>query len=126
RADKITMTAHRGQVLIVTKTASQAHTMEGQRPQIPKLVMTSPHAGDMGAVSEAARMLVAAERPMVIPERYARTPNGVKLLIELAELLQAPVNNRERMNFPNRHPLAGNGGPGYQPDVTLALEVQDI
>jgi len=44
----------------------------------------------------------------------------------LAETLQAPVNNRERMNFPNRHPLAGNGGAGYQPDVTLALEVQDI
>src|SRR5882724_6482879 len=88
--------------------------------------MTSPPAGDMGAVSEAARMLVAAERPMIIPERYARTPNGVKLLIELAELLQAPVNNRERMNFPNRHPLAGNGGQGYQPDVTLALEVQDV
>src|ERR1700730_16417928 len=30
------------------------------------------------------------------------------------------------MNFPNRHSLAGNGGAGYQPDVTLALEVQDI
>jgi len=126
RAYKIAMTPPMGPVLIVANNEIQAHAMEGQRPRIPKLVMTSPPAGDMGAVSEAARMLVAAERPMIIPERYARTPNGVKLLIELAELLQAPVNNRERMNFPNRHPLAGNGGQGYQPDVTLALEVQDI
>ena len=30
------------------------------------------------------------------------------------------------MNFPSRHPLAGSGGQGYQPDVTLCLEVADI
>jgi len=126
RAYKIAMTPPMGPVLIVAGAEIQSHAMEGNRPRIPKLVMTSPPAGDMAAVNEAARMLVAAERPMIIPERYARTPNGVKLLTELAETLQAPVNNRERMNFPNRHPLAGNGGAGYQPDVTLALEVQDI
>ncbi|HYV63330.1 MAG TPA: thiamine pyrophosphate-dependent enzyme, partial [Bryobacteraceae bacterium] len=126
RAYKIAMTPPMGPVLIVAGAEIQSHAMEGNRPRIPKLVMTSPPAGDMAAVNEAAKMLVAAERPMIIPERYARTPNGVKLLTELAETLQAPVNNRERMNFPNRHPLAGNGGAGYQPDVTLALEVQDI
>ncbi|MBZ5632712.1 MAG: twin-arginine translocation signal domain-containing protein [Acidobacteriia bacterium] len=126
RAYKIAMTPPMGPVLIVAGAEIQSHAMEGQRPRIPKLVMTTPPAGDMGAVAEAARMLVAAERPMIIPERYARTPEGIKLLIELAETLQSPVNNRERMNFPNRHPLAGNGGAGYQPDVTLALEVQDI
>jgi thiamine pyrophosphate-dependent acetolactate synthase large subunit-like protein len=71
-------------------------------------------------------MLVAAERPMIVAQRMARTPNGIKLLVELAETLQAPVNNQERMNFPNRHPLAGTGGQGYQPDVTLALEVADL
>ena len=126
RAYKIAMTPPMGPVLIVANNEIQSHAMEGTRPRIPKLVLTAPPAGDMAAVAEAARMLVAAERPMIIPERYARTPNGVKLLIELAETLQAPVNNRERMNFPNRHPLSGNGGAGYQPDVTLALEVQDI
>jgi len=126
RAYKIAMTPPMGPVLIVAGAEIQSHAMEGQRPRIPKLVMTTPPAGDMGAVAEAAKMLVAAERPMIIPERYARTPEGIKLLIELAETLQAPVNNRERMNFPNRHPLSGNGGAGYQPDVTLALEVQDI
>ena len=126
RAYKIAMTPPMGPVLLVAGAEIQSHAMQGARPRIPKLVLTAPPAGDMAAVNEAAKMLVAAERPMIIPERYARTPNGVKLLIELAEMLQAPVNNRERMNFPNRHPLAGNGGAGYQPDVTLALEVQDI
>jgi thiamine pyrophosphate-dependent acetolactate synthase large subunit-like protein len=126
RAYKIAMTPPMGPVLIVAGAEIQSHAMQGTRPRIPKLVMTTPPAGDMAAVNEAAKILVAAERPMIIPERYARTPEGIKLLIDLAELLQAPVNNRERMNFPNRHPLAGNGGAGYQPDVTLALEVQDI
>jgi thiamine pyrophosphate-dependent acetolactate synthase large subunit-like protein len=30
------------------------------------------------------------------------------------------------MNFPSHHPLAGLGWPGYQPDVTLCLEVNDV
>ncbi len=37
----------------------------------------------------------------------ARTPNGVSLLVELAELLQAPVVDQgNRMNFPNTHYLS--------------------
>ncbi len=30
------------------------------------------------------------------------------------------------MNFPNRHPLAGSGWSGYEPDVLLALDVRDV
>ena len=47
-------------------------------------------------------------------ERTARTPHGMKLLVELAETLQSPVSSLERMDFPNRHPLAGTGGAGYR------------
>ena len=59
---------------------------------------------------EAARLLVAAENPRINAGALARTPNGITLLVELAELLQAPVNGGgDRVNFPSRHPLAGNG-----------------
>ena len=126
RAYKIAMTPPMGPTLIVANNEIQAHPMAEARPRIPKLTMTTPPSGDMNAVNEAAKMLVAAERPLIIAQRMARTPNGVKLLVELAETLQSPVNNQERMNFPNRHPLSGNGGPGYQPDVTLSLEVADM
>ena len=34
-------------------------------------------------------MLVAAENPVIVAGRVARTPNGIKLLVELAETLQA-------------------------------------
>jgi acetolactate synthase-1/2/3 large subunit len=126
RGYKFAMTPPMGPVLIVANNEIQAHPMPAERPRIPKLVMTAPPAGDQAAVAEAAKMLVDAERPLIIAERAVRTENGVKLLVELAETLQAPVNSTERMNFPNRHPMAGSGGAGYQPDVTLCLEVNDL
>ena len=57
--------------------------------------------GDSGAVKEAARLLAPrAERPVIVVDRAARTPNGIKLLVELAETLQAPVVDMGgRMNF---------------------------
>jgi thiamine pyrophosphate-dependent acetolactate synthase large subunit-like protein len=51
-------------------------------------------------------MLVAAESPVLIAGRLARTSSGMKQLVELAEVLQAPViDQAERMNFPTRHVL---------------------
>jgi thiamine pyrophosphate-dependent acetolactate synthase large subunit-like protein len=47
-------------------------------------------------------------------------------MVDLAETLQAPFSSQERMNFPTHHPLSGNGGAGYQPDVVLGLEVADL
>jgi acetolactate synthase I/II/III large subunit len=126
RAYKIAMTPPMGPVLIVANNEIQSHPAPAQNPRIPKLVLTTPPAGDMNAVAEAAKMLVAAERPQIIAQRMARTPAGIQSLVELAETLQAPVNNQERMNFPNRHPLSGTGWVGYQPDVTLNLEVADL
>ena len=50
-----------------------------------------------------------AERPVIVADKCARTPNGVKLLVELAEALQAPVvDQKGRMNFPNTHYLCQN------------------
>jgi thiamine pyrophosphate-dependent acetolactate synthase large subunit-like protein len=126
RAYKIAMTPPMGPVLIVCNNELQQDPISDPAPRIPKLTLTTPPAGDSNAVAEAAKMLVDAERPYIIAQRAARTPEGMQLMIELAELLQAPVNSQERMNFPTRHPLAGTGWAGYQPDVTLNLEVSDI
>src|SRR5205814_8897615 len=71
-------------------------------------------------------MLVAAENPLIVTGRSARTPEGLKLLVELAELLQAPVmDRRQRMNFPTRHHLFGTGSLAAA-DIVLALEVPDF
>lgn len=125
RAYKFAMTPPMGPVLVVATHENQIEPMPARRPAVPKLVMTAPPAADYGGVVEGARMLAMAERPLIQSERTVRTPEGRALLRQLAELLQAPVVSNERMEMPNRHPLAGNGGPDYNPDVVLFLEVND-
>jgi acetolactate synthase I/II/III large subunit len=123
RAYKIAMTPPMAPVVVVLDHDMQERPLTQNAPYIPKLTMSSPPAGEMGAVRELARLLVAAENPRINAGRAARTPNGIKLLVDLAETLQAPVNGgAERVNFPSRHPLAGNGIG--QADLILNLEVQ--
>ncbi|MGA2714614.1 MAG: thiamine pyrophosphate-dependent enzyme [Bryobacteraceae bacterium] len=129
RAYKAAMTPPMEPVIIVADAVLQEEPMseaDRRTARIPKLTLPSPPAGDSGAVADVARMLVAAENPVIVTGRSARTPNGIKLLVELAELLQAPVQDRRfRMNFPTRHPLY-NGGNIADADVILGLEVQDF
>ncbi len=123
RAYKIAMTPPTEPVLVVIDHDMQVRPMPQSTVRIPKLTVPSPPAGETSAVREAARLLVAAENPRINAGRAARTPRGITLLVELAELLQAPVNGGgDRVNFPSRHPLAGNGIG--QPDLILNLEVQ--
>jgi thiamine pyrophosphate-dependent acetolactate synthase large subunit-like protein len=122
RAYKIAMTPPMEPVLVVVDHDLQLRPM-GAAPKVPRLVMPSPPAGEAGAVREAARLLVAADNPRINAGRAARTPNGIALLVELAELLQAAVNGGgDRVNFPSRHPLAGAGTGAA--DVILNLDVQ--
>lgn len=92
--------------------------------------MPAPPQGDTGSVEEAARLLAAAESPLLVVDRLARTPNGMKLLIELAETLQAAVIDQgSRMNFPTRHPLNQSqraGAAVADADVIVGLEVSDF
>jgi acetolactate synthase I/II/III large subunit len=134
RAYKIATTPPMLPVLIVAdsdlqETPVPANT-HGNTLRIPKLSPTAPPQGDVSALAEAARMLVAAENPVLIADRAARTAAGMKLLIELAEMLQAPVVNQAgRMNFPSRHPLNltdSSRGLIANADLILGLELTDF
>ena len=109
RAYQYSMTPPYGPTLLAVDTLMQEDEIPGgaaNAPPIPKLVRASAPAGEEGAVKEAAHLLVNAEHPMIFADRAARTPEGLKLMVELAELLQAPVwDNQARFNFPWRHPL---------------------
>ena len=133
RAYKIAMTPPYEPVVIVADGTLQEEPIPDKAPRIPKLVMSAPPQGDSAAVLEAARLLVAAESPVIVAGRVARTPKGIELLVQLAEALQAPVKDqRLRMNFPSAHPLYADPGvlpltPGVaDADVILGLEVQDL
>lgn len=131
RAYKIAMTPPMMPVLLVADGELQENPIpDGAKFNIPKLALATPPQGDSGAVAEAARLLVAAENPVLIADRTARTPAGLAHLIELAEALQAPVISRPgRMNFPTRHPLNHTERSGLvirNADVILGLEVADF
>jgi thiamine pyrophosphate-dependent acetolactate synthase large subunit-like protein len=94
------------------------------RLRVPAVSIPAPPVGEIGAVREAARLLVNAQNPQIQIAKLGRTPKAFDLMIELAELLQAPVavgGYGSWKDFPNNHPLDGNGGPGYRPDVVLGL-----
>src|SRR3989442_7866437 len=127
RAYKIAMTPPYGPVAISLDAGLQQEPMHnGEKLTIPRYVPTSPPAGDYGAVREAARLLANAERPVIVVDRAARTPNGIKLLVELAEALQAPVVDQGgRMNFPKTHHLSRPPAVVGQADVIIGLELSD-
>jgi acetolactate synthase-1/2/3 large subunit len=130
RAYQVALTPPMGPVLLAVDEELQEEMVPGKdRPHIPSLVRTSPPQGDTNAVREAARLLVNANAPLVLPRKVARTPKGWELLVELAELLQAPVDvgtYGSWQNFPSWHPLWGNGGASYGADVLLGLEMSDM
>jgi acetolactate synthase-1/2/3 large subunit len=97
--------------------------------RIPKLSKVIPPQGDDAALKELAKMLVAAENPVILCDRMARTAAGMTRLVELAETLQcAVVDNFGRMNFPSRHPLNQSFRRSIigQADVILAMEVNEL
>jgi acetolactate synthase I/II/III large subunit len=102
---------------------------DGESLTIPRLVPTAPPQGDAGAVREAARLLANAEAPVIVADRLARTAQGIKLLVELAETLNAPViDQRGRMNFPTTHYLCHSARARTligQADVICGLELTD-
>ncbi len=123
RAYQIAMTPPTEPVAIIVEEAL-ADGLAPQGLRIPKLTRNAPPAGEAAAVREAARMLVAAENPLIVAGRVARDSEGIDLLVELAEALQAQVwDQRQRMNFPTRNPLFTQADSGA--DVILALDVRD-
>jgi len=125
RAYKIAMTLPMAPVLLVADGDLQESAAKDRaRLHIPKLTLTNPPAGDPAAVAEVAKLLVAAENPVILAGRTARTPEGMDLMVQLAETLQAPVQGGGR-NMPSRHPLSGGGGLGGA-DVILGLQVDDL
>ena len=85
-------------------------------PQFPMI--------DASQAREIAKALVDAQNPRIAVGRL-RTPDGVKLSVELAELVGASTSTKATggpMSFPQRHPLCGPGADTDY-DYTLGLEM---
>jgi acetolactate synthase-1/2/3 large subunit len=130
RAHKVATTPPMAPVMLSLDAELQENPIiDAEALHIPKLSKVIPPQGDVAALAELAKMLVAADNPVIICDRVARTPTGMARLVELAETLQcAVVDNFGRMNFPSRHPLNQSFRRSVigQADVILAMEVNEL
>ena len=129
RAYKIALTPPYGPVMIALDAGLQQEPIRrnGEDLYIPRYTATSPPQGDTGAVKEAARLLVKAQNPVIVVDRAARTENGVRLLVQLAEALQAHVVDMGgRMNFPKTHYLSAPITAVNNADVIIGMELSDF
>jgi acetolactate synthase-1/2/3 large subunit len=129
RAYKIALTPPCEPVLLVADIDLQEDPIHAEGLKIPKLAKSVPPQGDRAALAEAAKWLANAETPVIIADRVARDQQGVRDLVALAEVLQAPVCDvGGRMNFPTNHYLCHNDRRRElvrDADVVLMLEVGD-
>ena len=130
RAYKAMMTPPYGPVLISLDAGIQDTPVEDIALTIPKYTKPAPPQADVAALRETAKLLVNAERPVIVVDRMARDQEGVNNLVMLAELLQVPVVDQGgRMNMPSRHHLNhSQGGQALirNADVILGLECSDF
>nr|TFG55647.1 MAG: thiamine pyrophosphate-binding protein [Hyphomicrobiales bacterium] len=129
RAYRIAMTPPYEPVHIVMGEALQEDVHSDVHSiRIPQVAIPTPPQGNSNAVQETAALLVAAENPVLVVDRAARTQAGLVMLIELAELLQSPVVDQGgRMNFPNMHHLYARGAAQIRrADVIVGMELTDM
>jgi thiamine pyrophosphate-dependent acetolactate synthase large subunit-like protein len=130
RAYKIATTPPFGPVMISLDAGLQQepiHPHGNEKLYIPRFVPSSPPAGDAGAVKEAARLLAGAENPVIVADRMAHSQEGIRLLVQLAESLNARVVDiGSRTNFPKTHYLSTSPAAIGGADVILGLELADF
>ena len=123
RAYKIALTPPMGPVAVVADGDLQEADIGTAEIMPPRPTRSERPRADDAALAEAARLLASAGQPVILADRVAHDQEGVSLLVELAEALQAPVvNRRGRMNFPSTHYLSQGGNVLAQADVILALK----
>lgn len=86
-------------------------------------------APDPAAVAEVARVLVAAERPVIYAGQGVHYAKAWPQLRALAELLEAPVTTslQGKSAFPETHPLSlGSGGRAIPKAVRHFLDASDV
>ncbi len=92
-------------------------------------VKATRSAGDPGDIAEAARLLLAARRPVIHAGQGVLYAEATEELLDLAELLQAPVMTTlpGKSGFPEDHPLSlGTGSSSTTKAVHHFLQEADV
>lgn len=97
-------------------------------PSRDKPLVPTRFTADPQALEQAAEWLTRAASPVIVADFLGRNQENVPVLVQLAELLGAPVVDlNARMNFPNTHPLFSlRRDVVRDADAVLALDVRDL
>ena len=112
RACQLAMAPPQGPVFVSLPMEHLFETMTADAP-VSAASSRAP-AAQPSAIEELARALTEAGRPVIVTEEVGRSVRAVEHLVELTELLGAPVLegwHPSFVNFPRRHPLYGGVGP---------------
>lgn len=124
RAYRIATTPPMAPVMVTLTGDIQKEETAGRNITVPQYRPPQMPSTDYIATKRIAKALVDAQNPRINVGRM-RTPQGVKLAIELVELLGAQTGSSATsgpMSFPMSHPMRGNGVTSVPVDFTLTLE----
>ena len=130
RAYEVMMTEPQGPIYMCYDAGIQEAPLPYPIAMPPKDAprLPAPMAADPDALAEAARLLLAAKRPVIMAEYAGARSGAFDNLVKLAETLGAPVwDLNARLNFPNRHPLNMSmiDDVFTDADLVLCLDVAD-
>ena len=130
RGHRVAMIEPQGPVYIAMDGGLQEQRLAEpiEYPDFERFAVPSSIGADDSALTELARMLMDAKRPVMIPGYTGRSPEAFDRLVELAELAGAGViDTHHRLNFPNRHPLNAEGTAALrEADLVCFLDVKDM
>jgi acetolactate synthase-1/2/3 large subunit len=130
RAYSVMMTEPRGPIYICYDAWLQEQPLDREIKMPPAGAARAPTqmAADPKALEEAAGLIAAAEKPVIIAEYVGRAQAGFHALVELAETAGIPVYDVDsRLNFPSRHPLNMSYAKDVfrDADLVLCLDTRD-
>ena len=131
RAYSVMTTQPQGPVYMCYDAALQEAKLTREIPLPPAhaVATPSPMMPDPRAIEQIADKLLAADKPLLLPEYVGRREGGFENMVTLAETVGAGVwDICNALNFPNRHPLSVSMDKEAMRgvDVVLGLDVKDF
>ena len=130
RAYAVMMTEPQGPIYMCYDAWLQEQKLDHEVPLPPQKAARVPSrlAPDPKALAQAADLIAAAKKPVIIAEYVGREPEGFHALVDLAETGGIPVYDVDsRLNFPTRHPLNMSMAKDVfrDADLVLCLDARD-
>ncbi|HTB38350.1 MAG TPA: thiamine pyrophosphate-binding protein, partial [Reyranella sp.] len=114
---------------VIVELPADAYAEDAPDPLNYEPVVVTKYGPDPAAVTEAAKVLMAAKRPVIYAGQGVHWAEAYAELKELAELLAIPVctSLEGKSCFDETHPLAlGSGGRAYPKAVRSFLDRSDV